>query len=204
VLLPFAALSLWAWPLEATIAVVTAALLVLVHLFYAYDIGWTVYYFELLPVLAFMTGLGLAVATRWTVRRIKASNIAEPVKRIGLATVGTFYALAALLHLAGAAGLARAKHDWLRRPQRAFDAAVGSIAEGPAVVFIRYAPDHSPHLSLIDNGPDLDEVRIWTVYDRGEENLRLVELFPERHPYLYDEAAGKLSSIKSDQRVSQE
>jgi hypothetical protein len=197
VLLPFAALSLWVWPAEATVALGSAALLVLVHLLYAYDIGWTVYYFELLPVLAFMTGLGLAVAIRWAIRRIEASSIAVPVKRIGLATVGTLYVLGALLHLAGAAGLARAKHDWLRRPQRALDAAVSKIVQGPAVVFIRYAPDHSPHLSLIDNGPDLDAVRVWTVYDRGEENRRLMRRFPQRAAYLYDEATGRIDRLAS-------
>jgi hypothetical protein len=196
-LLPFAALSLVALPAEATIGVVSATLLVLIHLLYAYDIGWTIYYFELLPVLAFMTGLGLALAIRWLVRRVETSSIAEPTKRIGLAAVATVYAIGALLHVAGEAGLARAKHNWLRRPQYAFEAALATLPEESSVVFIRYAPDHSPHLSLIDNGPDLDRVRIWTVYDRGAENTKLMRRFPGRAAFLYDEATGRIERLAS-------
>ena len=97
----------------------------------------------------------------------------------------------------GEVGLARAKQDFLRREQVAFASAIAPIRDSAAVVFIRYAPNHSPHLSLIDNGPDLNRVRIWEVYDRGADNERLMQHFPHRVPYLYDEAAGTVRRLSS-------
>jgi len=59
-------------------------------------------------------------------------------------------------------------------------------------VFIRYAPAHPIYRSLIANEPDLASARAWLVYDRGDDNARLVRLAPDRVPYVYDEAAGTL------------
>ena len=51
---------------------------------------------------------------------------------------------------------------------RDFRDAVCSMAPGEHImVFIRYAPNHSPHMSLVTNEPDLNAARVWTVYDRG-------------------------------------
>jgi hypothetical protein len=56
-------------------------------------------------------------------------------------------------------------------------------------VFIRYAPWHDIHRSLIANDADLPDAKTWFVYDRGVENAKLTALAPGRTPYLYDESS---------------
>ena len=63
-------------------------------------------------------------------------------------------------------------------------------------MFVRYAPDHLIHLSLIRNEPDAARARVWTVYDRGADNERLMRVAPDRVPFLYDEASGKLTRLR--------
>jgi len=196
VLLPFAALSVLAWSAGATFATISAVTLVLVYLVFPYDRGWTVYYFELFPVLAFLTGVGTAVAVRWVVRRLHTSSLPLPLVRRGLMAMGVIYGACGVFHLIGEVGLARAKHIYfLRKEQVAFQNTVASIGDPKAVVFIKYAPNHNPHSSLIDNGPDLERVRIWEVYDRGPDNARLMRRFPDRVPYLYDEEAATITRL---------
>ncbi len=195
VLLPFAVLSVGAWPMGAGFACASAAVLVLAYLLYAVDRGWTVYYFELLPILAFVTAVGLVVAGRWLIARLRSSAVAPSVRQYALPALAAIYGAGSLLHLAGQVGLARAKHAFLRKEQVVFRKALAPIKDHDAVVFIRYAASHSPHLSLIDNGPDLDRVRIWKVYDRGSDNARLMRQFPSRSPYLYDEPVGSVRPL---------
>lgn len=195
VLLPFAALAVVTWPAASIFAVLSAAAVVLFYLGFAYDRGWNVYYFELLPVLAFITAIGMAVVVRYVRRRLEGSSLPPRLVRHGLAAMAVLYLAGGFFHLVGQIGLARAKQNFLRREQVAFRNAVAPIDVSKAVVFIRYAAGHSPHLSLIDNGPDLARARIWEVYDRGSDNERLMHHFPERVPYLYDEAAGTLSRL---------
>jgi hypothetical protein len=66
---------------------------------------------------------------------------------------------------------------------------------GGAIVFVRYAASHNDGLSLVRNAPNLDEAPVWTVYDRGAENARLMALAPERVPYLFDEATWTLQPL---------
>jgi hypothetical protein len=65
------------------------------------------------------------------------------------------------------------------------------------MVFIRYAPNHSPHESLVTNEPDLAAARVWTVYDRGTDNIRLIRLAPSRTPYLFDDEHRVLVQLDS-------
>jgi hypothetical protein len=58
----------------------------------------------------------------------------------------------------------------------------------PAIVFVRYMPRHAPDLSLIVNTPDAESAPLWTAYDRGEDNQRLMRLAPARRAFLFDEA----------------
>ena len=98
---------------------------------------------------------------------------------------------AALLVLAPGSARAiadrRASRDFERGYHRSFAAMLDRIPDDRAIVFIRYAPDHSPHLSLVANEPDVQRARVWTVYDRGADNERLMRLAPDRVAYLYDE-----------------
>jgi hypothetical protein len=60
------------------------------------------------------------------------------------------------------------------------------------MLFVRYGPHHNPNRALIENTPDLTRDRVWVVYDRAEDNLRLLRAAPERTPYLFDEGAWAL------------
>jgi hypothetical protein len=72
--------------------------------------------------------------------------------------------------------------------QREIGALFASIPDARSIVFVRYAPTHNLHTSLIVNDPDLAHARRWIVYDRGADNVRLMRVAPERTPYLFDEA----------------
>jgi hypothetical protein len=65
------------------------------------------------------------------------------------------------------------------------------------MVFIRYAPGHSPHMSLVTNSPDHAKAPVWTVYDRGADNIRLIRLDPHRTPYLFDDEHRALVPLDS-------
>ena len=80
---------------------------------------------------------------------------------------------------------------------------VGAIP-GPAIVFIRYSPIHRFYYNLVSNPADLESAPAWLVHDLGPENRQLIELAPDRKPYLYIEqkkvlvpltAAGEIESL---------
>jgi hypothetical protein len=76
----------------------------------------------------------------------------------------------------------------VQRYQRNFLGAIAQLPAEKAIVFVRYGPEHNPHLSLLYNEPDLPSARRWIVYDRGPDNLRLMRAAPDRAPFLFDEA----------------
>ncbi len=47
------------------------------------------------------------------------------------------------------------------------------------------------------NEPDLARARLWLVHDRGPDNARLLELAPERLPFLYDEARRVVAPLEA-------
>jgi hypothetical protein len=49
-----------------------------------------------------------------------------------------------------------------------------------------------PGLSFVKNAPLQDTARVWSAYDRGEDNARLLRLAPDRVPYLFDMGAGRI------------
>jgi hypothetical protein len=81
--------------------------------------------------------------------------------------------------------------------QRAFRETIAKLPGRQAVVFVRYAPSHNPHRSVIANEPDLAGARVWLVYDRGPDNERLLRAAPNRVAYLFDEASGVITSYRS-------
>jgi hypothetical protein len=78
--------------------------------------------------------------------------------------------------------------------QRSVAMAIHDIPEPRAIVFVRYAKWHNLHKSLITNDPDFATSHVWVVYDRGDDNGRLMRLAPGRAAYLYDES--RLSLIR--------
>ena len=66
----------------------------------------------------------------------------------------------------------------------------------PAIVFVRYGVHHSPHRSLTVNRADWQHAPAWIVYEMGEESQKLVDLAPERHPYIYDQESSRFFDVK--------
>ena len=165
----------------------SVASLLLAYLVYAHGDYWTLYYQETQPVLAYLTALGASRLFGWAARgEAPASPGALPARAVAPMTLFLLCALA--LGATGAAAVREriaARSAYQRHAARLF----GRIPEPRAVVFIRYAPDHSPHWTLVRNPPDHARARLWLVHDRGEDNRRLLALAPDRVPYLFDEAS---------------
>jgi hypothetical protein len=191
-LMIFAAVGLIAAIPEVIFAVCGFAVLILAYLVFAHAPGWSVYYLEGQPVLAFLIALGLVRVLTWLTARLPRFRVA------GLTTAGWVYAVFVLgLAVPDVFQLAMIRSSIRERLayQAEFRSAVGSIPE-KAIVFVRYAPGHDVHRELISNDPDLHASRAWIVYDRGARDSDLMRSAPERVPYLYDEAHRRLSIIR--------
>ena len=81
--------------------------------------------------------------------------------------------------------------------QRTFRETLSKLPGQQAIVFVRYAPSHNPHRSVIANDADLVNARVWLVYDRGADNERLLRTAPNRVPYVFDEASGTITSYSA-------
>lgn len=184
-LLGFVSLPRIAWP-----AVASAGLLVGLHLAYAHYAAYTLYYVEAYPVFAFVTALGVVAALERLSSRTRRPAIATG----GLALIALALAAAGGLE----AGRARASRRYGNGPVLLFHDRIRRIPDPRAIVFVRYAPDHDAHRSLIVNGPDLAHSPVWVVYDRGADNARLCLAAPDRAPYLYDEGSRRLVAMPRD------
>jgi hypothetical protein len=186
IFLPFAILGLFALPTAARLALATAVLLVLSQLTFAHYPGWSLYYLELQPVLALLTGLGVGVAAP----RLRASLGADRLTWLA-AVLGTAALPLVFLDLRASRRTLEHRQDYVR----GFATLVQQIPAAKAIVFVRYLPTHNVHVSLIANDPDLARAHAWVVYDRGPDNTRLLALAPDRAPYLYDEATNTLAAL---------
>lgn len=190
VLAALAVIGLAAIGAELLVALATGVLLLVVYLSFLHSPLWSLYYIELQPVLAFVTALGA-----WSLVRARSlAELRRPPRDVdldGRAMSGAAFlpvAAVALLCLVPAVRERRTQGASAREYQERFANAVRSIPFRKSIVFVRYAPDHNPHLSLIRNDPPFDDARTWIVYDRGRDNLRLMAKAPDRTPLLYDEA----------------
>lgn len=186
--LPLAALALITTSAALWFAIGTAVLLVLAYLSVGHGAQWTAYYVEIGPVLAFATALGW-----WRVQSLVTNKkLAWPLRNVPAITPNTVFALIVCILLLmpyttrAVPYIAEKKVD-KREYQADFRALLAMVPEKHGMVFIRYAPNHSPHESLVTNSPDLAKARVWTVYDLGAENVRLMKLDPRRTPYLFDD-----------------
>lgn len=189
-LVVFAVLGALAGGPELAFGLASAATVVVAYLTYAHHPGWIPYYSSFYPVLAVATALGLwrfalAVVGRLAVARRTPAN-SRLVPALALLMI-----LPTVIDL----GSVRASVRQKSAVKRAFRQLLSSLPDEKAIVFVRYAPGHDPDLGLIANEPDLDSARVWIVYDRGEENARLLKLAPERTAYLYEEAGRRLERI---------
>jgi hypothetical protein len=178
--------------LEAGLAIATTIVLVAVYLSFGHSPAWTLYYAETLPVFAFLSAAGL-----WSLM----ANVGRAGRRRALALPSAASALAASLLVVLSVPIAVRLWTYWRNEnlstqsyQRSVAMAIHDIPEPRAIVFVRYAKWHNLHKSLITNDPDFATSHVWVVYDRGDDNGRLMRLAPERAAYLYDES--RLSLIR--------
>ena len=87
--------------------------------------------------------------------------------------------------------------DVAREPLLRFEGATAGI-EAPAIIFVRYALGHRMHRSLIRNPADYVTAPVWVVYDRGDDNARLLAVAPGRAAYRYDERLEQLERLDHD------
>ena len=196
--LPLAALALITTSASLWFALGSAVLLVLAYLCVGHGPRWTVYYVEIEPVLAFATALAWwrfssVIANRkleWPLRNVPPVTPNAVFAVIVSALLLMPYTTRAMPYIAG-------KEVERRAYQRDFRTMLETVPERHSMVFIRYAHGHSAHQSLVTNAPDLAAARVWTVYDLGAENVRLIRLDPHRKPYLFDEEQRVLIPLDS-------
>jgi hypothetical protein len=195
VLAVLAILGLIASPAKARPAFVATALLYVLHLSYAHPRSWYPYYLEAIPILAFVSALGVTgVASGY----LGAWGAGGAVRR--LMSVGTWAGMA--LWLVPAIGqIAKARTTRLKDRARymTFDAALRRLPPEPSVVFVKKAPGRIAN--LIVNEPDLDHARIWVVQDRPDDQ-RLLAFAPGRKAYMYIERLGTLKLMTDSSPAS--
>jgi hypothetical protein len=188
IFLPVAALALFTTSAVVWFAVGTSILLVLAYLCVGHGNQWIAYYVEITPVLSILTVIGWwRLTSLISSRRLAWPLRSEPSVSagavLGLIVGGILlfpYITRAVPYIAGK------EHD--RRAYQSDFRTLLTMTPGEHImVFIRYAPGHSPHMSLVENEPNLAQARVWRVYDRGADNICLIKLDPRRTPYLFDD-----------------
>ena len=175
----FVAIGLLALPPAGRFGLIWMLSLFAAYLLYAHPLDWLVYYYEAHAFFAFVAALGL-----WTLLERLAKARAPQ-----LATV-----LVALIGFLGARDALTTRDEIQRRGayHRAFARIVAAIPEEKAVLFVRYDPRHDPNFALVENPPDHARARVWIVYDRGDDDARLLALAKDRVPYYFDEKSFSL------------
>jgi len=203
-LAPFALVGLillaWGRPVrEGRFALVCAIALFVSYLSYAHPAPWTLYYLESSWLLPFASALGLWTLTAMLVERVRMPDTQLLRDFAKVPTLATAAFVGALLWFAiprinGARHYADLSHNTLRGWRTFVNSA---IPDQRAILFVRYAPWHYVHESLVANDPDLANARLWIVYDRGAEDAKLTALAPDRATYLFDEQTRVLTRLGS-------
>jgi hypothetical protein len=175
-------------PAPLWLALGTGVLLTFAYLGFYHKPQWSLYYVETLPALAVLAAVGVRALAGAYARRAAGG----PAAAAAPALLMTAAALAIAVDAAPDVRLVRRMHATRTAYQREFAAKLEGIPEPRATVFVRYAPDHVYHNSLINNAPDWRAARVWVARDRGPDNLRLLAVDPARAAYLYDEATRRL------------
>ena len=197
-LLPLVVFALITTSAPIWFALGTALLLVLAYLCVGHAPQWTVYYVEIQSVLAFLTA-----AAWWRVASALSSRkLVWPLRELPAVTSGAVLGMllgAVILspYCTRMVGYIRENKAEGSAYHRDFRELLRLIPDEHSMVFIRYAPNHSPHMSLVTNEPDLARARVWTVYDRGAENVRLMRLDRTRTPWLFDDSQRVLVQLDS-------
>ena len=155
-------------------AAASAAAHVAAYLTHAHWEKWTLYYLELTPVVAALTGVGLFELAR---RRL-------PLPRAAMVAGG----LAVLLLVASAPSI----DSWRRRQYvanafyRAFTERANALQPQPAIVFVRYPDGRRSYPAVVRNSANLAGESVWIVHDLGARNAELTRLAPNRAVFHID------------------
>lgn len=185
----FALLGLLTLGGATSFALASSVLVLVAYLLYATPPQWTLYYYESVPTYAYLTAAGMA----WAASLSSRAPLTRGSWRLRRWS-GALVAGAAMLALPGIVALRiiHGQHIGDRKFLTRFDRLLATIHDERAVVFVRYAGTHNPHVTFVRNTANPQQERIWVVYDRGEvENALLLATAPERKAYLFDEIRGK-------------
>jgi Dolichyl-phosphate-mannose-protein mannosyltransferase len=182
-------------PAAAWLGVATLVALFVMYLAHPTWPDFTVYYFEIVPVLTFVGALGFTTVLRALTGEMTTRRQRAPAPRAARAGLVAWVLLLPVVFITG--GITR---RWLYlsvSDRVSFERRVAELPAGPAIVFVRYGPQHSPHRSLVVNRANWQTAPAWIVYDRGAENATLRALAPERRAYLYDERWDRFIELRS-------
>jgi hypothetical protein len=175
ILVPFALLGVVSMSADAVFALACTLSLFVGYLSYGHWSQWTLYYFEGLPVLALVAGLGI--------RRITARF--RP---------GASSAAAVVLGLLAAFEM----QTWRRAHindagfDRQFHEQLANLPVRSAVVFVHYDDRLPAHADVVANSPHLARDSVWVVNDLGRRDTTLMRLAGSRMPFAFYEAGGRL------------
>lgn len=177
ILIPFVVLGFFYVGGPVGFAALCSLALFVAYLSYGHWAGWTLYYFEALPVLAVAAAVGI-----WRVPLLRKRPVA-----IGVAAVLAIIALNRIR-------IARATHAADARFDTAFHATLEQLPVRSAVIFVHYAPRLGPHATVVTNSPTLEADRFWIVNDLGERNRELMRYVGSRVPIAFYEDGGRFEA----------
>jgi Dolichyl-phosphate-mannose-protein mannosyltransferase len=186
ILLVFLLIGAFGLSPEVIFALATCALLLLFYLPMAHPPDWAVYYFETLPVLAFLTALGLWRCVSWlweTAQERKLVAFTETRRTallLALPAAIAFGSVSPILLQRKARRQATAPRQTLRQFAR-------SPTSPRSIVFIPCSPRRFDLCELVENDPDLARARVWLVHDLGPKNAELASIAPDRLLLSYGE-----------------
>lgn len=169
------------------VALASGLLLVLGHLTMPHESGWTVYYLEAFPLVAFGAVIALTRGFGAVTRRAPSLAAASShAPWVGFTTGVALLVLAATAWEPNRRDIS----PWMQA-EIDFRSGVCSLPPGDKIVFVQRRPDWSPHHSLVDNDPrwrtsDAWVVRAWT----PDRHRALMDAAPERKAYLFDAMSG--------------
>jgi hypothetical protein len=184
-------------PAAAMVGVATVGTLFFGYLAHPTWADWTIYYMEIAPVLVFLAVCGLARLFQ----RISASERElGGLPSVSSATLPLLVTSALLLLVVVLPESTEWRETYRKTSgyRQEFLAAANRLP-APAVLFVGYGPRHSPHLTLIANGPDWPRAPVWIVANRGDaRNAAFLRLVPGRRGFLFDEARARIDSYRPD------
>ena len=181
-----ALVGLVAGPAAALVGAATALLLFAGYLAHPTWPSWTIYYFEIAPVLAFYAVCGFAAVLRVLAREPQRAWEWARAPRAAFALLVGLVLCAPMLRLE--LRFDRRQHLGNANYPSQFRRAASQIP-GRSILFVRHAKWHEAHWTLVENEPDFASAKTWIAYDRGDSaNAELLRRVPDRTAYLYDEA----------------